>query len=66
MIAGSLLGRGLFRGQINTVWMFILAGIGFTMVYGVLILIVFGRTAEFGALLENGKRIIRRKMGKKQ
>ena len=66
VIAGSLLEGWLFQGQINTVWMFILEGIGFTMVYGALILVVFGRTAEFRALLENGKRIIRRKMSKKQ
>ena len=66
VIVGSLLGRWLFDGHIDTVWLFILNGIGFTMVYGALILVVFGRTTEFRALLENGKRIVRRKISKKQ
>lgn len=44
--------------------MFILKGVGFTMVYGALVLAVFGRTAEFRALFEQGKRIIGRKMSK--
>ena len=66
VIVGSLLGRWLFAGHIDTVWLFILNGIGFTMVYGALILVVFGRTTEFRALLENGKRIVRRKISKKQ
>ena len=66
VVIGSLLGRWLFASHIDTIMMFILKGVGFTIVYGVLILVMFGRTAEFRALLENGKRIIRRKMSKKQ
>ena len=66
VVIGNLLGRWLFASHIDTIMMFILKGVGFTIVYGVLILVMFGRTAEFRALLENGKRIIRRKMSKKQ
>ena len=58
------MGYGLFARHIDTVMMFILKGVGFTMVYGALVLAVFGRTAEFRALFEQGKRIIGRKMSK--
>ena len=62
VFVGGLLGYGLFARHIDTVMMFILKGVGFTMVYGALVLAVFGRTAEFRALFEQGKRIIGRKM----
>lgn len=64
VFVGGLLGYGLFARHIDTVMMFILKGVGFTMVYGALVLAVFGRTAEFRALFEQGKRIIGRKMSK--
>lgn len=64
VLVGGLLGYGLFARHIDTVMMFILKGVGFTMVYGALVLAVFGRTAEFRALFEQGKRIIGRKMSK--
>ena len=64
VLVGGLLGYGLFARHIDTVMMFILKGAGFTMVYGALVLAVFGRTAEFRALFEQGKRIIGRKMSK--
>ena len=64
VVVGGVIGRKLFAANIDNVLTFIVRGIGFTAVYGVLILAVFGRTAEFKALWANVKKVIARKLRK--
>ena len=64
VVVGGVIGRKLFAANIDNVLTFIVRGMEFTAVYGVLIFAVFGRTAEFKALWANVKKVIARKLRK--
>ena len=66
VVVGGVIGRKLFAANIDNVLTFIVRGMEFTAVYGVLIFAVFGRTAEFKALWANVKKVIARKLRKNQ
>ncbi len=63
-VAGSVLGMFLTGGECSNFGFFILKGILFTLEYGVLILLVFGRTEEFQLLWKKGQSFLKRRMAK--
>lgn len=66
VVAGSVIGIMFTGGESSNFGFFILKGILFTIEYGVLILLVFGRTEAFQMLWKKGQSFLKRRMAKNQ